>query len=38
MGNCHEESVLNPISFLVYTKNLADGLSSNIKLFADDTS
>ena len=31
-------SILGPLRFLVYNNNLADGLSSNAKLFADDTS
>ena len=29
---------MGPLFFLVYINNLADGLSSNAKLFADDTS
>ena len=33
-----QESILGPLLFLVYIKNLADGLPSNAKLFADDTS
>ena len=31
-------SILGPLSFLVYINDLADGLSSNTKLFADDAS
>ena len=31
-------SVLGPLLFLVYINDLADGVSSNIKLFADDSS
>ena len=31
-------SVLGSLHFLVYINDLADGLSSNAKLFADDTS
>ena len=30
--------VLGPLLFLIYVNNLADGLSSNTELFADDTS
>ena len=31
-------SIVGPLLFLIYIGNLADGLSSNAKLFADDTS
>ena len=30
-------SVLGPILFLIFVKDLPDGVSSTIKLFADDT-
>ena len=33
-----QESILIPVLFLVYINDLADDLSSNAKLFADDTS
>ena len=31
-------SILGPLSFLIYINGLSDGLTSNPKLFADDTS
>ena len=33
-----QDSVLGPLLFLIYTNDLADGLSSNAKIFADGTS
>ena len=30
--------IVRPLLFLIYVNNLADGLSSNTKLYADDTS
>ena len=37
-GGVPQGSILGPVLFLVYFNNLADGLSLNAKLFADDTS
>ena len=33
-----QETILGPLLFLVYINDLATGLSSNVKLFVEDTS
>ena len=38
MAGVPQSSIVRPLLFLIYANNLADGLSSNTKLYADDTS
>ena len=38
LAGVSQGSILRPLFFLVYINDLSDDLSSNLKLFADDTS